>query len=96
MTDTLDNTNPAQKDVTVSYRTSDLYFSSYLCAIDIPMVSTDTETTESGGRKVVFVFRIPDRSTMEKLKNSYFGGSGTVKVQRYVQALRSLKSMCHT
>jgi len=90
MSDT--DTKPAEEMST--YRTSDLYFSSYLCAIDINMVATDTETTESGGKKVVFVFKVP-RKDFERLKSQYFGGSGTVKVQRYVQALRSLKSMCH-
>ena len=87
MTDNIDN------DTTL-YRTSDLYFSAYLCAIDINMVSTDMETAETGSKKVVFIFRIPKKD-FDRLKSSYFGGSGTVKVQKYVQSLRSLKSMCH-
>ena len=87
------------------YRTADLYFSSFLCAVDIEMITTEAETNESGNKKVVFVFRIPNGDgpqgsgpqggqTLAKLKGLYFGGSGTVKVQKYVQALRSLKSLC--
>ena len=80
---------------TCIYKTSDLYFSAYLCAIDIPMITTDTETTDTGSKKIVFVFRVPKKEFDSRIKSAYFGGSGTVKVQKYVQSLRSLKSMCH-
>jgi len=75
------------------YRTSDLYFSSYLCALDIPMVASEME----GGKdspKVVFVFKIP-RGDLPRLKTSYFGGTGTIKARKFVDSLRSLKSLTH-
>jgi len=72
------------------YRTSDLYFSSYLCALDIPLV-----TTEGDARKVIFVFKVGE-SDLRRLKTSFFGGSGTVHARKFVDSLRSLKSMCYT
>jgi len=75
------------------YRTSDIYFAAYLCAIDLTMETTESEKNENGGKKVIFVFKVP-RKDLERLKAGFFGGSATVKVQRYVQAIRNLKSMC--
>ena len=75
------------------YRTSDIYFAAYLCAIDINLETTEDERNDNGGKKVVFVFRVP-RKDLERLKASFFGGSGTVKCQKYIQHLRSLKSLC--
>ena len=75
------------------YRTSDLYFSSYLCALDIPLAASEEENG-SGGRKIVFVFKVP-KGDLPRLKASYFGGSGTVKARKFVDSLRSLKSLCH-
>jgi hypothetical protein len=88
---TIDADKPAAEETT-TYKTCDLYFSAFLCAIDIPMITTETDASE-GNRKIVFVFRVP-RKDFDRIKASYFGGSGTVKVQKYVQALRSLKSLC--
>ena len=76
------------------FRSSDLYFCAYLCAIDIPLESTEADRNESGGKKVTFVFRVPKKD-IERLKASYFGGQGTCKVLKYVQQLRSLKSLCY-
>ena len=75
------------------YRTSDIYFSAFLCSIDIPLKTTERSNTADGGKKVVFVFAIPD-SDLDKIKALYFGGSGTVKARVFVDHLRSLKSMC--
>lgn len=75
------------------YRTSDLYWSAYLCALDIPLVASEVEGG-GGAPKVVFVFKIP-RGDLSRLKSSYFGGSGTVKARKFVDSLRSLKSLCH-
>lgn len=75
------------------YRTSDLYFAAYLCALDIGL-----ETSEQDGsgdtRKIVFVFKLPV-DDLGRLKASYFGGTGTVKARKFVDSLRSLKSLCH-
>jgi hypothetical protein len=76
------------------YRTSDLYFASYLSALDITLEASETEG-DSSSRKVVFVFRLP-MDDLNRLKASYFGGSGTVKARKFVDSLRSLKSLCHT
>lgn len=75
------------------YRSSDIYFSAFLCSLDITLTTTETERTPEGAKKVVFVFRLPD-ADLQKLKASYFGGTGTVKARRFVDNIRSLKSMC--
>jgi len=77
------------------YRTSDIYFASFLCAIDFPLKTTETATTADGGRKVIFVFSIPD-ADLSKAKALYFGGTGTVKARVFVDSLRSLKQICFT
>lgn len=77
------------------YRTSDLYFASFLVSIEVPLKTTEKATTSDGGKKVVFVFSIPD-SDLAHIKALYFGGAGTVKVRLFVDNLRSLKSMCYT
>jgi hypothetical protein len=82
------------KDEMMRYRTSDIYFSSYLCAIDIALECTESETDSNGRKKIVFVFSIPKKD-FNHLKASYFGGSGTVKAQTFVQSLRNLKSLCY-
>ena len=76
------------------YRTSDLYFSAYLCSVDIEMITTEQESGGDGGRKLVFVFRIPN-ADLSRLKASFFGGHATVKVRKYVDNLKSLKSMVY-
>jgi hypothetical protein len=77
------------------YRTSDIYFSAYLCSLDITLQTTEMETTPDGAKKVVFVFKLPEVD-LQRLKASYFGGTGTVKARRFVDNVRSLKSMCFT
>ena len=76
------------------YRTSDLYFAAFLCAIDVPLFSTEEEQ-DNGSRKVVFVFKALEKD-IRHCKALYFGGSGTVKARKYVDNLRSLKQMCYT
>lgn len=76
------------------FRTSDLYFGSYLCALDLPLETTETERGPDGSRKVVFVFKVPDEDLM-RLKALYFGGQGTVKARKFVDSVRNLKSLCH-
>lgn len=82
---------PDKKEI--SYSTSDIYFASYLCAIDIPMIETRSEDNDNGGKKIFFIFKVP-KSNLNRLKAGYFGGSATVKVKDFVQSIRSLKSMC--
>ena len=77
------------------YRTSDIHFAAYLCSIDFPLTTTEQENAANGHRKVVFVFTIP-KNAVEKVKASFFGGTGTVKARKFVDNLRSLKSMCFT
>jgi hypothetical protein len=77
------------------YRTSDIYFASYLCSIDLEMVTTESESGNDGNRKLVFVFKVPD-SDIGRLKASFFGGHATVKVRSFVDNLRALKSMVYT
>jgi len=74
------------------YRTSDIYFASYLCALDVSLERTEPEE-DGGKKKVLFIFKVPAKD-MARLKASFFGGTGTVKAQKFVQCLRSLKSMC--
>jgi hypothetical protein len=77
------------------YRTSDIHFAAYLCSIDFPLTTTENESSPNGHRKVVFVFTIPN-GAVDKVKAAYFGGTGTVKARKFVDNLRSLKSMCFT
>jgi len=77
------------------YRTSDLYFASFLASVSFPLKTTEREKTEDGKGKAVFVFAIPD-SELIRLKALYFGGSGTVKARVFVDNIRSLKSLCYT
>ena len=77
------------------FRTSDLYFSSLLCSLDYPLITTEVVKSNDGANnKVVFVFNIPE-ADLPRLKASYFGGTGTVKARKFVDNLRNLKSMCH-
>lgn len=75
------------------YRTSDIYFAAYLSSLDVNLTTTEAESMPDGGRKVVFVFKLPE-ADLQRLKASYFGGNGTVKARRFVDNIRSLKSMC--
>jgi hypothetical protein len=77
------------------YRTSDIYFAAFLCSIDFPLKTTEQAGTPDGGRKVVFVFALPE-ADIPRVKALYFGGTGTVKARVFVDHLRSLKSMCFT
>jgi len=75
------------------YRTSDIYFASFLCSLEVPLETTENEKG-GDGRKVIFVFRLED-SDLRRMKTLYFGGSGTVKARAFVDHIRSLKSMCY-
>lgn len=74
------------------FRTTDIYFAAYLCAIDISLESTD-RSDDSSNNKVVFIFKIPKKD-FERIKSGFFGGGATVKVQNFIQSYRNLKTMC--
>jgi len=80
-------------DVENQYKTSDLYFSAFLCCLDIPLTRTDREGEI--GSKMVFVFDITP-SVLAQAKRLYFGGTGTVNAAKYVDSLRRLKSLCYS
>lgn len=75
------------------YRTSDIYFAAYLSALDVPLVGSEWNTDRERPYKV-FVFKVKG-ADLERFKSGFFGNSGTVRVRRYVDALRSIKAMCH-
>jgi len=77
------------------FKTSDLYFSAYLISSGFSMMTTERQEMPDGKRpKVVFLFKI-DETILSGMKRTFFGGTGTVKVRLYVDALRNLKAMCH-
>lgn len=76
------------------YRTSDIYFAAYLCSIEIEMVNTEEEQGADGGRKLVFVFKVPE-ADLQRMKSSYFGGQATVKVRNFVDNLKALKALVY-
>ena len=75
------------------YRSSDIYFAAYLCALDFPLVTTESDTAPNGSRKIIFIFEMREEHIRHS-KTQFFGGSGTVKAQKFVSSIRSLKSMC--
>lgn len=78
-----------------TYKTSDIYFSAYLMALDFKLSMTEEEKDEiTGKRKLYFIFELP-KIQQARIKADYFGGSGTVKALKYAQAFKSLKSMCY-
>jgi hypothetical protein len=76
----------------IFYKTSDIYFSAYLSSLDLPLERTEPED-DGGKKKILFIFKVPAKD-MARLKASFFGGTGTVRAMKFVQSLRSLKSMC--
>jgi hypothetical protein len=88
------NDDPNASHAPKLFRTSDIYFSSYLSSLDYPLVTTEVAAAgDGGGKKVVFLFNIPE-TDLPRVKASYFGGTGTVKARKFVDNLRNLKSMC--
>jgi hypothetical protein len=87
----MNDDNPLQQNKL--YRTSDIYFSAYLCALDFSLITTETEKAINGSKKIVFVFEMRDEH-LRAAKAQFFGGNGTVKARKFVDNIRSLKSMC--
>ena len=75
------------------YRTSDIYFASFLCSLDFTLEATENKKNADGHKKVVFVFKIAGEH-LRRAKAGYFGGTSTIKARKFVDNIRSLKSMC--
>ena len=75
------------------YRTSDIYFAAYLCSIDIPLEATENAPTPDGHKKVVFVFKV-EEAHLKRAKTGFFGNTATVHVRKFVDNVRSLKTLC--
>ena len=75
------------------YRTSDIYFAAFLCSIDFNLMTTEESRAGDGSRKVIFVFKMAPEH-VKRSKTSFFGGSATVNAQKFVNNIRSLKSLC--
>jgi len=80
-------------DKYILYRTPDLYFSAYLCALDVHLETTEEEYP-NGKRKVVFVFKVK-KDCLARMKAGFFGGTATVRALTFTERLRSLKMLCH-
>lgn len=79
----------------VNYRTTDIYFSAYLCALDIPMITSEVISENEKSKRLTWIFKVPEKD-LAHLKASFFGGTGTVQALKICERLKSLKSMCHT
>lgn len=73
---------------TDEYRTSDLYFASYLKVAGLELIAT-----EKDGRKVVFVFRKTD--FIRDLKKEYFNKTAKVSALNFVDEIRNMKSLTY-
>lgn len=76
----------------IQYKTSDLFFGSFLCSLDFPLKGTEKDPNNSS--KVVFVFEI-ESGALVHAKRLYFGGQGTVLASKFVDNMRRLKSLCY-
>lgn len=78
------------------YKTSDIYFAAYLKAVGVTLLRTEEDDRSNNPRikKLLFIFDVGSQEQLDEHKNGYFGGSGTVSAQLFVQSIRSLKSLC--
>ncbi|MCK9154629.1 MAG: DUF5659 domain-containing protein [Paludibacteraceae bacterium] len=74
-----------------TYRTSDLYFGAFLCSSRANFQGI--EKKEDG--KIIFIFLVKE-DEIEKKKDLFFKGYGTVNAYRFVDNIRRLKSLCHS
>lgn len=77
------------------YRTSDIYFSAFLCSLDFTLEATENSKAPDGSKKVIFVFKMASEH-INRAKTSFFGGTATVNARKFVDNIRSLKSMVFT
>jgi hypothetical protein len=73
------------------FATSDLYFAAYLQVAGVPMI----RTSKNGSGKVSFIFDSSVSNT-EELKNAWYNNTGKVPALPFANAIKSLKSLCHT
>ena len=74
------------------YRTSDLYFASYLRVAGVTLVGTERER-ERG--RVVFLFESGGVAVMRDLKRDYFTDRAKVAALSFVQMIRTMKTLTH-
>jgi hypothetical protein len=72
-----------------SYRTSDLYYASYLRVAGVPFLGA-----ERAGKRVVFLFE-DEGSTLHDLKQGYFSDGARIPALSYVQMIRAMKSLVY-
>ncbi len=73
---------------TEKYKTSDLYFASFLKTAGVPLSGTEVE-----GKKIFFIFN--DSGTIKELKKEYFNRSALVPALTFVDEIRSMKALTH-
>jgi ssRNA-specific RNase YbeY (16S rRNA maturation enzyme) len=70
------------------YKTSDLYFASFLKCVGVALITTEIE-----GKKISFVFE--DKGTIKELKKQYFNREATVPALNFVDEIRSMKALTY-
>lgn len=75
-------------NVNERYKTSDLYFASFLKTVGVPLLGTEVE-----GKKISFVFA--DSGTIKELKKEYFNRTAIVPALTFVDEIRSMKALTH-
>ena len=76
-----------QKPVS-SYKTSDLYYASYLKIAGVEFVGTAREEN-----RVFFLFK--DQEGMEDLRMAYFNSTSRVPARQYAEEIKAFKALCH-
>ena len=75
------------------FRTSDLNFAAFLMSLDVRMVNTEKDRVTP--TKIVFVFDTTE-AVIHGCKTQFYGGTGSVNVQKFTAAQRQLKALCHS
>lgn len=74
------------------YKTSDLYFASYLVSCGKTFKGTEKKS-DRGKNKIVFIFEI-DEDDLKQYSTSFFSGTATTNVVQFIYALKNLKTLC--
>ena len=75
------------------FKTSDLYFASYLIASGCKF--TNTEKKAGHKCKTVFVIE-PGEQDIRELSSEFFSGAAIINVSQFISTLKNLKSLCFT
>ncbi len=75
------------------YKTSDLYFSAYLCSSGVELHSHEAIEGFKQKKKVIFMFDLTEEELKEH-KVGYFNRKGKVIAKDYVESFRELKEKC--